>query len=173
MRPYYPFNNKLFNTTTHCSECPYINDTLNLRRVCVRDVNLVVAVLCQYRKFTRYRELHLHVGQSKTLRTVIFTYFFDSESGENSNFEGSRPEEIDAVRLRDHFDCDNDSVFDLHVGWNHNYSELWWRRSTLDHDWTNIRRPTSCRLWLCPDFDAEVSWIECIGDAIYSTVATG
>ena len=46
-----------------------------LRRVCVRDVNLVVAVLCQYRKFTRYRELHRYVGQWE-LRTVIFTHFF-------------------------------------------------------------------------------------------------
>ena len=94
-----------------------------LRRVCVRDVNLVVAVLCQYRKFTWYRELHRHVWQWE-LRTVISPTFFDLESGENSNFEGSRPEEIDSVRLRDHFDWDCDSVFDLHVRWNHNYSEL-------------------------------------------------
>ena len=32
------------------------------RRVCVRDVNLAVTVLRQYRKFTQYRELHRHGG---------------------------------------------------------------------------------------------------------------
>ena len=38
------------------------------------------------------------------IHTVIFTHFFDSKSGKNSNFEGSKQEEIDALRLRDHFD---------------------------------------------------------------------
>ena len=57
-------------------------------------------------------------------RTVIFTHFFDSESGKNSNFEGSKQEEIDALRLRDHFDFVLVRSLILLVGLNHNYSEL-------------------------------------------------
>ena len=58
------------------------------------------------------------------IHTVIFTHFFDSESGKNSNFEGSKQEEIDALRLRDHFDFVLVRSLILLVGWNHNYSEL-------------------------------------------------
>ena len=58
------------------------------------------------------------------IHTVIFTHFFDSESGKNSNFEGSKQEEIDALRLRDHSDFVLVRSLILLVGWNHNYSEL-------------------------------------------------
>ena len=51
-----------------------------------------------------------------------FHPLFDSESGKNSNFEGSKQEEIDALRLRDHFDFVLVRSLILLVGWNHNYS---------------------------------------------------
>ena len=48
---------------------------------------------------------------------MIFTPLFVSESDENSNYEGSKQEEIDALRLRDHFDghfdCDSGSEVDM------------------------------------------------------------
>ena len=54
------------------------------------------------------------------IHTVIFTHFFESESGKNSNFEGSKQEEIDALRLRDHFDFVLVRSLILLVEWNHN-----------------------------------------------------
>ena len=56
------------------------------------------------------------------IHTVIFTHFFDSESGKNSNFEGSKQEET--LRLRDHFDFVLVRSLILLVGWNHNYSRV-------------------------------------------------
>ena len=41
MRPYYPFNSKLFNTTIYSFECPNINDTLSVK-----------ACLCKRRQFS-------------------------------------------------------------------------------------------------------------------------
>ena len=68
MRPYYPFNNKLFCTTTHCFECPYINDTLNVR-----------ACLCKRRQFSgsgavSIQEIHTVQRTSSPCRAVGATY---------------------------------------------------------------------------------------------------
>ena len=71
------------------------------RHVCVRDVNLAVTVLCVNTGNSHSTSPWRVVG---VIDTVIFTHFFDSESGKNSNCEGSKQEEIDTLRLRDHFD---------------------------------------------------------------------
>ena len=124
MRPYYPFNSKLFNTTIYSFKCPNINDTLSVK-----------ACLCKRRQFSSngaasIQKIHTVQRTSSlwwvvwVIHTVIFTHFFDSESGKNSNFEGSKQEEIDALRLRDHFDFVLVRSLILLVGWNHNYSEL-------------------------------------------------
>ena len=124
MRPYYPFNSKLFNTTIYSFECPNINDTLSVK-----------ACLCKRRQFSSngaasIQKIHTVQRTSSlwlvvwVIHTVIFTHSFDSESGKNSNFEGSKQEEIDALRLRDHFDFVLVRSLILLVGWNHNYSEL-------------------------------------------------
>ena len=133
-----------------------------LRRVCVRDINLVVAVLCQYRKFIRYRELHRYVGQWE-LRTVIFTHFFLTRNQakililKDLDQRRSMPWDWGIILIVIVIRCLICMLDGIII------------TPSCDEDvqhWTNIRRPTSCRLWLCPDIDAEDSWIECIGDAI-------
>ena len=122
MRPYYPFKSKLFNTTTYSFECPNINDTLSVK-----------ACLCKRRQFSSngaasIQKIHTVQRTSSpwwvlwVIHTMIFTHFFDSESGKNSNFEGSKQEEIDALRLRDHFDFVLVRSLILLVGWNHNFT---------------------------------------------------
>ena len=122
MRPYYPFKSKLFNATTYSFECPNINDTLSVK-----------ACLCKRRQFSSNGVASMQKIQTvqrssspwwvvSVIHTLIFTHFFDSESGNNSNFEGSKQKEIHALRLRDHFVLVR--ILILLVGWNHNYSEL-------------------------------------------------
>ena len=50
------------------------------------------------------------------IHTVIFTHLFYLESSQNSHFEGSKQEEIDALRPRDYFYFDCGSEFDF-AGW--------------------------------------------------------
>ena len=124
MRPYYPSKSKLFNTTIYSFEYPNINDTLSVK-----------TCLCKRRQFSSngaasIQKIHTVQRTSSlwwvvwVIHTVIFTHFFDSESGQNTNFEGSKQEEIDALRLRDHFDFVLVRSLISLVGWNHNYSEL-------------------------------------------------
>ena len=101
------------------------------------------------------------------IHTMIFTHFFDSESGKNYNFEGSKQEEIDALRLRDHFDFVLVWSLILLVGWNHNYSEL----CSEDVQSRNVNTGTMGRYMMyympmCPDFDAVAPWLKCTGDGI-------
>ena len=165
MRPYYPFNSKLFNTTIHSFECPNINDTLSVK-----------ACLCKRRQFSSngaasIQKIHAVQRTSSlwwvvwVIHTVIFTHFFDSESGKNSNFEGSKQEEIDALRLRDHFDFVLVRSLILLVGWNHNYSELCSEDVQSRNANTGTMDDTWCNTCLCVS-DAVAPWLKCIGDEI-------
>ena len=141
MRPYYPFNSKLFNTTIYSFECPNINDTLSVK-ACLRKRRQFssngAASIQKIHTVQRTSSLWWVVWE---IHTVIFTHFFDSESGKNSNFEGSKQEEIDALRLRDHFDIVLVRSLILLVGWNHNYLLLvFWRCSIAEcQHWYNGR----------------------------------
>ena len=75
MRPYYPFNSKLFNTTIYSFECPYINDTLSVK-----------ACLCKRRQFSSngaasIQKIHAVQRTSSlwwvvwVIHTEIFTHF--------------------------------------------------------------------------------------------------
>ena len=103
------------------------------------------------------------------IHTVIFTHFFDSESGKNSNFEGSKQEEIDALRLRDHFDFVLVRSLILLVGWNHSYSELCSEDVQSRNANTGTMDDTWCTTCLCVS-DAVAPWLKCIGDEILRTM---
>ena len=83
-----------------------------LGHICVRDVNSSNGAVS-------IQEIHMVQRTSSPwwvvgeIHTVIFTHCFYSESSQNSHFEGSKQEEIDALRLRDHFYFDCGSEFDF------------------------------------------------------------
>ena len=84
------------------------------------------------------------------IHAMIFTHFFNSESGKNSNFEGSKQEEIDALRLRDHFDFVLVRSLILLVAWNHNlYSELCSEDVQSRNANTGTMDDTRCTTCLC------------------------
>ena len=90
-----------------------------LRHICVRDVNLAVTY-----NYIQNPWCCVNTGNSHSTENFIamvgsgsdFHPLFYSESDKNSHFEGSKQEEIDTLRSRDHFDFDCGSEFDF-AGW--------------------------------------------------------
>ena len=176
MRPYYPFKSKLFNTTIQL-ECPNINDTLSVK-----------ACMCKRRQFSSngaasIQKIHTVQRTSSpwwvvwVIHTVIFTHLFDSESGKNSNFEGSKQEEIDTLRLRDHFDFVLVRSLIL-LAWLDGIIftpgcvlKMFNRRMPTLVQWTI--HDVILHMPMCPDFDAVAPWLKCIGDEIWCTVGIG